>query len=139
MSSLANFDQNLRVWSRRMKTRNLGPLAEKIAQSFGNIPLGRQAAIKAVAMEWFATRGLSRELCKDCAAVAAVDVYQGVYYPMEKAPAIGLDESIIRNKKASGLLAEFCQEAREAYRREKSGLMPAIFQNLKSPSEAWDD
>lgn len=138
MNDITSFAQNLKVWSRRMDVDNLGHKAGEIACQFkGN--LGRRAAIKAVAAEWFFAHGAPRQLCWNLAEVASIDVYHGVYYPEEPSPAIGLDEGDLRNPFAMVLIEQFCQQAREAYRQEKAGIHGSVGKALKSTSETWDD
>ena len=112
MDPLHNFATNLKVWSRRFGIQDLSPKVQRIAAEAGGRALGRQTAIWAVAVEYFVRAKLHPELAKDCAAVAALDVYQGVYYPEERAPAVGLDESIVRNPQAMEAIERFCREAR---------------------------
>jgi len=122
MDPLHNFATNLKVWSRRFGI-----------QEVDVVRCGVEGVFTVLDQPWVDIRSYW-----PCFSEAALDVYQGVYYPEERAPAVGLDESIVRNPQAMEAIERFCREARAAYAREKSGVTAAIMAKAKGSSEDWD-
>ena len=125
--------QNLRVWARRMGTRDISAKAEFIALASRDITeSSRQMAIYAVACEWFSTRGLTREESSRAAQVAA----QALFWICYEGESGNLAGFLVRAARLQGemgldvlaerytLIREFCTVAIAARPKAHSAPTP---------------
>jgi hypothetical protein len=133
MNDITSFAQNLRVWSRRMETRDVSDKAETIALFARDVTdSSRQMAIYAVACEWFKARGISREDCSRPAKIVA----QALFWICYEGEGGNLAGFLVKAARLQGemvldalaehytLIQEFCTVAIAARTKEHSAPTP---------------